>query len=52
MILLDIDDILEIHKIVIEGTGGDDGIRDYGIIESALYSIEAGFGDYQKYPSI
>ena len=52
MILLDIDDILEIHKIVIEETGGDDGIRDYGMIESALYSTEAGFGDYHKYPSI
>ena len=52
MILLDIDDILEIHKIVIEETGGDDGIRDYGMIESALYSTEAGFGDYQNNPSI
>ena len=52
MILLDLDDILLIHKIVIEETGGDDGVRDLGMIESALYSTEAGFSDFEKYPSI
>ena len=51
MILFSLEDILLIHKIVIEETGGEDGIKDLGLIESALYSTEAGFEVYQKYPS-
>ena len=32
---IEIDDILVFHQKIIEQTGGSDGIRDFGLIESA-----------------
>jgi death-on-curing protein len=33
---IEVEDILVFHKKIIEQTGGSDGIRDIGLIESAL----------------
>lgn len=51
MILLTIDEIIEIHKKIVLATGGSSELRDRGLLESAVYSAEASFGDTEQYPS-
>ena len=47
-----IEQIIEMHSILIRRTGGLDGIRDRGLIESALARASAGFGDYERYTGV
>jgi len=42
---LDIEDVLDIHAVQLERFGGLDGIRDMGLLESALAQPSAMFGD-------
>lgn len=42
---LDIEDVLEIHAIQLDRFGGLGGIRDRGLLESALAQPSASFGD-------
>ena len=51
MILLTIDEIIILHQKAIKKTGGLDGIRDIGLLESAVYSIYGAFEDIEQYPS-
>lgn len=44
MIFLSLDDILESHQNQIEIYGGGQGIRDIGLLESAIAQPEACFG--------
>ena len=47
MLLLTLDDILESHQNQIETYGGSHGIRDIGLLESAIAQPEASFdGQY------
>ncbi len=41
---LSLDDLLESHAFQIENYGGSHGVRDLGLLESALAQPEAGFG--------
>ena len=50
--LPNIDQVIEMHSILILRTGGRDGIRDLGLIESALARASAGFGEFERYPSV
>ena len=43
--------VLLLHKIIAEATGGSVGVRDEGLLESALESAFSGFGDREFYPS-
>ena len=43
--------VLLLHKILAEATGGSVGIRDEGLLDSALEGAFAGFGDKEFYPS-
>ena len=52
MILLTVDEIISLHKKLIEKTGGNDGIRDINLLESAVFSAEASFGDKECYPTV
>ncbi|HCD42672.1 MAG TPA: type II toxin-antitoxin system death-on-curing family toxin [Lachnoclostridium sp.] len=52
MIILTIDEIIQIHSKLILKTGGLDGIRDKGLLESAVFSISNGFDDIEIYPTI
>ena len=45
MILLSIEEILSLHTKLITKTGGSDGLRDYGLLESAVFSALSSFGD-------
>ena len=40
---LSVDEVLEIHTAVIECFGGSDGVRDKGLLESALYRPQSGY---------
>lgn len=47
-----IEQVIEMHSILIRRTGGSDGIRDRGLIESAIARATAGFGGYERYASV
>lgn len=52
MILLTVDEIIMLHRKLLMATGGMPGIRDHGLLESAVFSIDAGFEDTEQYPTI
>ena len=52
MIRLTKKQILTLHTQLIESTGGCDGIRDEGLLDSALESPFQSFGGEELYPSI
>jgi death-on-curing protein len=41
---LSLDEVIEIHQEMIDRYGGSGGIRDQGLLESAVASPQAGFG--------
>ena len=43
--------VLLLHKLLAEATGGSTGIRDEGLLVSALEGVFAGFGDTEFYPT-
>jgi len=43
--------VLLLHQILAEATGGSVGVRDEALLESALESAFAGFGDREFYPT-
>ncbi len=51
MILLTVEEVVSLHEKLIERTGGSNGIRDIGLLESAVYSANASFDEMEKYPS-
>ena len=52
MIRLTKKQVLKLHTQLIEFTGGCDGIRDEGLLDSALESPFQSFGGEELYPSI
>lgn len=52
MILLTVDEIISIHSKLIEKTGGLNGLRDRGLLESAVASADNSFEDIEKYPTV
>ncbi|MBF0254134.1 MAG: type II toxin-antitoxin system death-on-curing family toxin [Candidatus Omnitrophica bacterium] len=44
--------LLYLHKRIIEETGGSDGIRDHGLLESAVYRPQATFSGEELYPEL
>ena len=43
--------VLLLHRIIAEATGGSIGVRDEGLLDSALESAFSGFGDREFYPT-
>lgn len=43
--------VLLLHKHLAEATGGSIGVRDEGLLDSALESAFSGFGDREFYPT-
>lgn len=52
MIWLTKKQVLMLHTKLIESTGGCDGIRDEGLLDSALESPFQSFGGEELYPSV
>ena len=51
MIKFSKDKVLLLHQLMAEATGGSVGVRDEGLLDSALESAFAGYGDKEFYPS-
>lgn len=47
-----VDEILRLHALALEQTGGADGLRDKGALESAVHQPSAAFGGTDLYPTI
>ncbi len=47
-----VESVIEIHKMVIDSTGGSQGVRSLGALESALNSPLATFDGTDLYPDI
>ena len=47
-----LDHVLLLHEKLIAQTGGADGVRDMGLIESALARASASFGGVEAHPGI
>jgi len=43
--------VLLLHQLLAEATGGCVGVRDQGLLDSALEGAFAGFGDQEYYPT-
>lgn len=52
MILLTVEEVIMLHQKLLAATGGLPGLRDRGLLESAVLSVDAGFEDVEKYPSV
>jgi len=52
MILLSTDEVIALHKKLIIATGGSSGIRDMGLLDSAVFGCYQSFGGEDFYPSI
>ena len=51
MIKFSEDKVLLLHRLLIEATGGTDGVRDIGLLDSALESAYATFDGKELFPS-
>ena len=40
---LSLDEVVEIHTVLIERFGGPQGVRDFGLLESALFRPQTGY---------
>jgi death on curing protein len=52
MHFLDLDEVLELHALAIEQTGGSFGVRDHGALDSALAQPRMSFGGADLYPTL
>ena len=52
MRMLDKRQVLLLHQQLVEETGGEQGVRDEGLLESALYAPFQEYGDAVAYPSL
>lgn len=52
IVFLEIDDVIEIHKIAIDKYGGPEGIRDLNLLSSAVSQPKQTFGGDSLYDSI
>ncbi len=51
MIKFSKDKVLLLHQLITEETGGDNGVRDFGLLDSALESVYQTFDGVELYPT-
>jgi len=52
MILLTVDEVFRLHQKQLEDTGGAPGLRDLGLLESAINSVYSAFGAFEPYQTM
>ena len=52
MTILTVDEIISLQEKLIGRTGGSFGLRERGLLESAVYGASGSFGEVEAYPSI
>jgi death-on-curing protein len=48
--MIDLQEVIEIHEVLIQAFGGGQGIRDEGLLKSAIERPFSGFGETEFYP--
>ncbi len=51
MIIFSVEKVKLLHQLMAQATGGSVGVRDEGLLDSALESAFATFGGEELYPS-
>ena len=49
---LTLGEVIELHRRLLQVTGGAPGIRDFGVLESAIAQPKATFGGVDLYPTL
>jgi death-on-curing protein len=49
---LTLEEVLEVHRLVLQQSGGMAGVRDLGALESALAQPQMAFGGQDLYPTL
>ena len=52
MIVLTVDEVVLLHEKLLTATGGASGLRDRGLLESAVFAMNAGFEETEQYPTV
>lgn len=52
MIVLSTQKVMQLHRLLMQETGGLDGLRDEGLFDSAVQGPFATFGGQELYPSL
>ena len=52
MILLTADEIIMLHSKLLKAAGGLPGLRDRGLLESAVLGVNTGFENMEQYPTV
>lgn len=52
MIYLTVEQVLRIHERALAEGGGDPGVRDMGLLESAVFRPQQSFGGQDLYPDV
>ena len=52
MMKLKLEQVLRLHELMAEATGGAVGVRDMGLLESAVENAYATFGGVELHPSV
>jgi len=50
--MIDYDEVIDIHQVLLKEFGGSEGIRDANALKSALERPFTGFGETMFYPSL
>lgn len=49
--MIELQEVIEIHQVLIQKFGGLEGIRDEGLLKSAIERPFSGFGEIEFYPT-
>ena len=49
---LTLEEVLELHRLILEQSGGSQGVRDLGGLESAIAQPQMTFGGQELYPTL
>jgi len=52
MIILTMHEVLQLHEKLVAATGGASGVRDFGLLESAIMGCYQSFGGVMLYPTV
>ena len=52
MIIIKVSEVIVLHNKLITATGGSPGLRDYGLLESAVLGYYQSFDDVELYPTV
>lgn len=52
MIYLTTDEVIRLHELVVNRSGGSPGVRDRGLVDSAVYQPRAAFAGHEFHPTL